>query len=393
MGMNMTRFAKSTALGLLGQVLLTGAVTAAGLSVSPSTVTNDFNGKITLTISNLPTPGRTVIVERYADFDNDGVVDSSEPIIQSFRVTDGQVPLIGGVRNLNAPGDEDGAVDGKIRAELFSPGPDGTLDRLAGNFIYKISDVTLGGFAPVTQRFTIRQKTRSQGVTGKVTAASTGLPLAGTIVVLLVQNGPASVGAMTDLNGDFTIHSAPGDFIIAALRPGYVVDSTTTAVTINTNQFATKNVALSNGTFTVSGRVVDADSGDGIPGNFIFGDTESGQFAAGSTDSSGRYSFAVTPGPWDIRPNQNQVALQGYVGLNERAATNVTSNISNLDFALPKATALIYGRILDDSNRPIWGVEMRADERTQNYQASGRSYPTNADYAIGVVAGMWYVGP
>ena len=130
-----------------------------------------------------------------------------------------------------------------------------------------------------------------------------------------------------------------------------------------------------------------------MPGNFIFGDAESGHFAAGSTDSSGRYSFAVTPGAWDIRPNQNQAALQGYVGLSERTATNVTGNISNLDFTLPKATALIYGRLLDDSNHPISGVEMRADERTVDSQATGRTYPTNADYAIAVVAGMWYVGP
>src|SRR6185503_12947383 len=206
-GMNGTLLTRSVVLGLLGQHLLLGNVTAAGLSVSPATVTNDFNGRITLLISNLPSPGRTVIVERYADFDNDGVADAGEPIIQSFRVTDGQVPTLGGVRNLNMPGDEDGAVNGTIRAELFSPGPDGTLDRIAGNFVYKVSDATAGGFVPVLQRFTIRQKSRLQGVSGKVTAASTGLPLANTFVVLLVPYGPGGVGAFTDLNGDFMIHS------------------------------------------------------------------------------------------------------------------------------------------------------------------------------------------
>src|SRR6266540_5542182 len=391
--MKVTLLARSAALGFLAQVFLTGAVTAAGLTVSPSTVTNDFNGKITLVISNLPAPGRTVIVERYADFDNDGVADASEPIVESFRVTDGQAPTIGGVRNLNAPGDEDGAVNGQIRAELFSPGPDGTLARIAGNFVIKVSDATPGGFAPVTQRFTIRQKTRPQGVTGKVTAASTGLPLANTFVVLLIPDGPGGVGAFTDINGDFTIHSVTGDYVIAALRPGYVVDPAATMLTINSNQFTTKNVALSNGTFTVSGRVVDAESGEGVPGNFIFGDAASGHFASGSTDSAGRYSMAVTPGLWEIRPNQKQAALQGYVGLSERTSTNVTGNISNLDFALPKATALIYGRLLDDSNRPLSGVEMRADQSTQRYQGSGRCYPTNADYAIAVVAGTWYVEP
>jgi hypothetical protein len=48
--MNVTLLVRSTALGFLGQVLLTGAVSAAALAVSPSTViTGRLQGAITLT--------------------------------------------------------------------------------------------------------------------------------------------------------------------------------------------------------------------------------------------------------------------------------------------------------------------------------------------------------
>src|SRR6266481_3669869 len=43
---------------------------AVSLVVDPSTITNDFQGKITLAISNVA-PGGTVTVQRYADLNGD----------------------------------------------------------------------------------------------------------------------------------------------------------------------------------------------------------------------------------------------------------------------------------------------------------------------------------
>ncbi|MGH7972803.1 MAG: hypothetical protein ACREIC_29155, partial [Limisphaerales bacterium] len=79
---------------------VSAARAAVGLAISPATVTNDFAGKITLNITGLTT-GQAVDVLIYADLNGNGVVDSGEPIVQAFAVTDGQAQTIGGVRNLN----------------------------------------------------------------------------------------------------------------------------------------------------------------------------------------------------------------------------------------------------------------------------------------------------
>src|SRR4030095_15043513 len=158
------------------------------------------------------------------------------------------------------------------------------------------------------------------------------------------------------------------------------------------NQCVTKSVSVSNGTFTVSGRVTDAATGAGLAGIFVFADSDTDPFAGASSDSAGNYSFQVSPGPWRVRPNEGQPALQGYLGLRREVETNVTSHITNLDFQLPKATALIYGRVKDDQNQPLPGVGVGAEHAAGEYRASGRTFTTNADYAVAASAGSWGVG-
>jgi hypothetical protein len=82
-----------------------GRSAAATLSVTPNSISNLYPGNITLQINGL-TNGETVLVERFLDINTNGVIDVSEPLVQSFRVTDGKVDSIGGVRNLNIPGDD-----------------------------------------------------------------------------------------------------------------------------------------------------------------------------------------------------------------------------------------------------------------------------------------------
>lgn len=69
---------------------------AATLTLSPSVVSNDFAGTISLTITGLA-GGATVLVEKYTDANHNGVIDPGEPLMQSFTVQDGQLPRLGGV--------------------------------------------------------------------------------------------------------------------------------------------------------------------------------------------------------------------------------------------------------------------------------------------------------
>ena len=59
-------------------------------------------------------------MQRYADVNANGLIDPQEWLVQSFPVTDGVRPMIGGVRNINVPGDEDGAVNSTCAASCAS---------------------------------------------------------------------------------------------------------------------------------------------------------------------------------------------------------------------------------------------------------------------------------
>src|SRR3989442_13189246 len=109
---------------LCASALIPSAEAAVGLSVSPANITNDYVGKVTLTITGL-SAGQTVLVERFTDLNGNGVVDAAtDGLFRSFTVTDGQLPIIGGVRNLNVPGDDDGTTNSQVRIDLDSPGID-----------------------------------------------------------------------------------------------------------------------------------------------------------------------------------------------------------------------------------------------------------------------------
>src|SRR4051794_1451808 len=93
----------SLCLAALASCAVTHAL-GAGLTISPQVITNDYIGKITLTITGLAV-GKTVAVEKYIDFNANGIIDAAtEWPVQSFLISDGRVAMIGGVRNSSVPG-------------------------------------------------------------------------------------------------------------------------------------------------------------------------------------------------------------------------------------------------------------------------------------------------
>src|SRR5437667_10086615 len=91
----------------------TASRAAVALTLNPSSISNTFSGSISLQITGL-TNGETVLLERFIDANSNAAVDSGELLVQSFKVTDGQVTKFGGIRNTNIPGDEDSATNGQI---------------------------------------------------------------------------------------------------------------------------------------------------------------------------------------------------------------------------------------------------------------------------------------
>ena len=356
---------------------------AASLTVSPPLVMNDYVGQVSLTISGL-TPGKTVLVERFIDANGNGVVDAGDALTFSFKVTDGQVPLIGGVRNPNVPGDDDGATNGSIRVDLPFPNVDEVFGSAAVKFIFRVSDPQ-NGFSPVTATFDVQQHVQPQGVSGRITAAAGGAPLPGAFVLLEVPNGSPIAAVLTDANGNYSFNAAPGSYTVFVINNGFVSDLTAGAVTVIANQFATRNLALASAGFTISGKISDSSSGVGIAGVFVSADSTNNLFAGGLSDANGNYSFSVTAGQWKIRPFESQLAQVGYVG-GQKVTTNTTaSGAVTIDFPVPKATALIYGTVKDGANNPVTGVRVGANDQGNLYRADGFTFSPNANYATGVV--------
>ena len=376
---------------LIGLVSVATNLFAASLTVNPPLVMNDYVGQVSLTISGL-TPGKTVLVERFIDANGNGVVDAGDVLTFSFKVTDGQVPLIGAVRNPNVPGDDDGATDGSIRVDLPFPNVDAVFGSAAVKFIFRVSDPQ-SGFSPVTATFDVQQHVQPQGVSGRITAAAGGAPLPGAFVLLAFPNGSPVAAVLTDANGNYSANAAPGSYTVFVLNNGFVSDLAAGAVTVVANLFATRNLALAGAGFTISGKISDSSSGVGIAGIFVDAEATSNLFAGGLSDANGNYSFPVTAGQWKLRPNRSQLALVGYAD-GPKVITNTTANGAvTIDFPVPKATALIYGTVKDGANTPVTGVRVEANDQGDLYSADGFTFSPNGNYATVVVAGTWSVGP
>lgn len=124
---------------------------ASAVTLAIAAVSNTYSGWITLTISGL-SPGGSVVVQKYLDLNNNGVIDGNDLLVQQFSLTDGQPGMvIGGVTNFNVPGDMDGATNGQITANLNFQSGD-FIQNVVGNYLYKVS----GDFpSPATNTLTV----------------------------------------------------------------------------------------------------------------------------------------------------------------------------------------------------------------------------------------------
>ncbi len=384
----------SAAAILLGALLVAAPLArgaAIGLTVSPAAVTNDYVGTITLNITNL-TPGMTVNVQEYADLNTNGVIDAGDLLIKSLQLTDGQAPTVGGVRNLNVPGDEDGLTNGRIQALLYFPGASASIAGVSS--LLRVSDPT-GTLTSVTQSFSVTQKVYSQRLTGRLTAAGTGLPLSHVPVGLLAATGTKATFALTDTNGNYSFYCLPGIYTLGGLNQnGAVFDEL--AVLVQCGQTAVNNLVITNGTSTITGRVTDNSTGLGIPGLEIDARPSQNFYPLAVltfTDTNGNYTLRVTTNTansWSVHPGSGAASEAGYVDPTRSDITITNSNVYTINFALAPVSSLIYGTIKDTLSNPVPDVQISTrDFPGNNFHVQGRSFASNASYFVGVQAGVW----
>lgn len=376
---------------LFGQNQLCAAV---GFSLTPPAISNTYPGKIILQINGL-TNGGSVVVQKYLDANSNGVVDAGDLLMQQFNLTDGQGGMvIGGVTNLNVPGDTDGAANGAIAAKLFLRDDD-FFQTTIGQYLFVVSSPT-SAFTPVTNTFLITNVPYGQQLTGTVVSNGTSTVIPGALVTIFPpprqgHNGPGTPLASTVANnaGVYTVQLPPGSYMPMAFAGGYVGNfGTASLLTLSNGQTLNVDLTLSNATSTISGSFVDMNSpATGLPGVLSPVMTDSGLIAAGSTDSNGNFTVGVTPAEvWSVGSYAPGLISLGYVGF-DNSPTNVNSGASGVTVGFVKGNALFYGTVLDNLGNSIPGLSLEARDSSSIYDEQG-STDKSGNYALAAVGGL-----
>ncbi len=266
----------------------TGLAGQATLAITPSTTSNTYYGYLTLQIGGL-TSGETVQVDHYFDLNLNGAIDANDILMGSYRITDGQRTVIGGVTNLNVPGDSTG-VDGAITAALSMARSEPQFN--AGTHLFRLSSPA-GNWTPVTNVLTITNVIYAQSITGKAMNGGSAVP--DVFVALQQPGGGLFAGTVADGGGNYSIPAPPGSYGILAFKPGYIFNRNTAPfVSLPTNGTVNTNVLLVPATRTLAGSLVDStNSSHGLPGAFLVLASAGGYFALGNTDTNGNFNAPV----------------------------------------------------------------------------------------------------
>jgi hypothetical protein len=376
----------------LGLLLCKTASAAVGFTVTPSLVSNTYSGPITLQVTGLSS-GASVMVQKYLDVNADGVIDAGDILWQQFDLMDGQGGMvIGGVTNINVPGDTD-SVAGQITAKLnFQTDFPQTI---VGKYLFKLSS-TSGQFAPKTNTFTVTNFPFAQKFTGIV--ATNGVAISNSAVLLFqaTESGdlnPAG-GAVVNSSGGYTIAAPPGTYSMLAFKSNFVGDLATAANLVLSNGATIEtNLTLIAATQSISGRAYDTNNSSfGLPGLLISVESTNGLLGIAMTDSNGNFAAGVNSNEWKIGPESGGLAVLGYVDSQNKMKLNTgNGSVSNVAIALSKDTALFYGTVKDNSGKPLTGeVAVYASDQniTNNYNGTYESdgyTDTNGNYVVGIV--------
>ena len=362
-----------------------GAVT---FTLTPAAISNTYVGPITLQVAGV-TSGDTVVVQKFLDANSNGVVDAPDLLVQQFNLTDGQAGMvIGGVTNINVPGDTDGTANGQITATLNFDNGDFSQN-IVGQYLFKLSSPS-GAFAPITRSLDVTNFPYAQTIAGTVVCNGTNVP--GAVVLLTVprpgHNGPGhpAGGVLTDSSGHYTMRVPQATYVPLPFKNNYLVDfSAMPVLALGSGQTIDTNLTLTGATETISGKAVDAaNSAVGLPGVF-FHASANALIAVAFTDTNGNFTFGVGPGTWNLGGDDLGLTVHGYIGYQN--GTNVAAGTTGVVGPFYKATALFYGTVKDGSGNPVPGIDISAYDNNNTFQADGYS-DANGHYVVAALGGL-----
>jgi hypothetical protein len=344
-------------------------------------------------------PGETVQVAQFYDFNGNGVVDGPDLAVRSDSVTDGQPKLVGGATNVNVLRDEDGATNGAIRGSLrFAFAPE--MARAVGSNLFRFSSPS-NHFPVSNVPLTIVSAPYAQKVQGAVKNNGTNVPYAA-VALVQVGAGPIGfkgiVGGTADAAGNYTLKAPPDSYWVIAFWPGFVMDFTAAPhVTLAPGVTITTNLNLIAATTTLAGTLVDNDNPAlaALPYSQITVFDTSLHFTIAATDSNANFNLPVTPGTWTLRASWQSAAAHSYLVPQAGSFLEVHFDtsfgpVTDADVAFKLATALIYGTVRDNHSNAVPGITLSANGDGGAFDAFGMS-DSNGLYSLAIDAGGGFV--
>jgi hypothetical protein len=379
-----------------GLLLCPGLAAAVSFTVTPSTVSNTYSGNITLNITGLNT-SETVVVQKFLDLNANGAIDAGDWLVGQWRLTDGQATVIGGVTNINVPGDSTPPDAAITWAQSFVTA--GVMPRMVGRYLYKLSSPT-GRFSPSTNVFTVTNFAFGQSFSGRIRSSGTNVPYAS--VLLFVPSmgggglGSPIGGVIANGSGAYTINAPVGTYLPLPFQSHYVSPiSAAPVLTLNAGATITTNLTLIPAPLTISGKAVDAANASlPLPGIMAAWSSTNSLIAIGFTDTNGNFASSVTGSYWKWGGDSSTLVSLGYLSFdNAKAhALTTTGSVGNVTVALPKGTALLYGTVKDNQNHPLAGVSLSAYTNNSNgngvYEGDALS-DQNGNYVMAIIGGDW----
>ena len=219
----------------------------------------------------------------------------------------------------------------------------------AAGYASKTFTVPVAPGATSTQNFALAPDPGT--ISGTVTDAVTGLPIAGATVSYPPGSGSATTTTASD--GTYTLANvAPGTYTVTASDTGYVTQSPTN-VLVSSGATTTQNFALAPNPGTISGTVTDAVTGIPIAGATVSYPPGTGS-ATTTTASNGTYTLAnVTEGSYQVTASAANYTAQTVtvvVGPGGSATKNfplapnpgsISGTVTDLGTGLPIAGATV----------------------------------------------------
>ena len=150
------------------------------------------------------------------------------------------------------------------------------------------------------------------------------------------------------------------------------------------------SIFMTNGTATLSGRIYDAASSNGIGGVFLQFSFDAGPssslFGIGFTDTNGNYVAGVNSNIWKVKFDSPRLSRRAYVAPQGKIQADASSGAAaNINVALSVGNAAFFGRIVDVSNTPFANISFAGNDDLGLFKANGYS-DTNGNYVVAVLA-------